>query len=180
MDGFDLLAVQGTLKSLLQHHSSKASILQCLAFFMVQLVYPYMTTRKTTALTIQTSVGKAMPLLFNVPSRLAIAFLEVRLNAEVHGDRRGGRGGDTSRRQLSPDCVPAAHEAPWRLASVRPCQQSSGWMLLLSLFWSLRKVTRLERLAAPLAQIFRTTVSYYICYLSSQLYDSEVARSPSK
>ena len=89
MDGFDLLAVQGTLKSLLQHHSSKASILQCLAFFMVQLLYPYMTTRKTTALTMQTFVGKVMSLLFNMPSRLVIAFLEVLPNAEVHGDRRG-------------------------------------------------------------------------------------------
>ena len=65
MDGLDLLAVQGTLKSLLQHHSSKASILQCSAFFMVQLSYPYMTTGKTIALTIQTFVGKMISLLFH-------------------------------------------------------------------------------------------------------------------
>ena len=71
----DLLAVQGTLKSLLQHHSSKASILQCPAFFMVQLSHPYMTTGKTIALTRQTFVGKVMPLLFNMLSRLVIAFL---------------------------------------------------------------------------------------------------------
>ena len=69
----DLLAVQGTLKSL-QHHSSKASILQRSAFFMIQLSYPYMTTGKTIALTIQTFVGKVMSLLFNVLSRIVIAF----------------------------------------------------------------------------------------------------------
>ena len=65
MDWLDLLAVQGTLKSLLQHHSSKASILRCSAFFMVQLSHPYMTTGKTTALTRRTFVGKVMSLLFN-------------------------------------------------------------------------------------------------------------------
>ena len=66
----DLLAVQGTLKSLLQHHSSKAAILQCSAFFMVQLLHPYMTTRKTVALSMQTSVSNGMSLLFNTLSRL--------------------------------------------------------------------------------------------------------------
>ena len=75
MDGFDLLAVQGTLKSLLQHHSSKASILQRSAFFIVQLSHPYMTTEKTIALTRQTFVGKVISLLFNRLSRLSIAFL---------------------------------------------------------------------------------------------------------
>ena len=75
MDWFDLLAVQGTLKSLLQHHSSKASILQCSAFFMVQLSHPYMTTGKTRALTIQIFVDKVMSLLFNMLSRFVIAFL---------------------------------------------------------------------------------------------------------
>ena len=73
MDWFDLLAIQGTLKSLLQHHSSKASILQRSAFFIVQLSHPYMTSGKTIALTRQTFVGKAMPLLFNMLSRLIIA-----------------------------------------------------------------------------------------------------------
>ena len=71
----DLLAVQWTLKSLLQHHSSKASILQHSAFFIVQLSYPYRTTRKTIALTRQTFVGKTMSLLFNMLSKLVIAFL---------------------------------------------------------------------------------------------------------
>ena len=71
----DLLAVQGTLKSLLQHHSSKAPILQCSAFFMVQLSHPYMTTGKTMALTRWTFVSKVMSLLFNTLSRLVIAFL---------------------------------------------------------------------------------------------------------
>ena len=75
MDWLDLLAVQGTIKSLLQHHSSKASILQCPAFFMVQLSHPYMTTGKTIALTRQTFVRKIMSLLFNMLSRLVIAFL---------------------------------------------------------------------------------------------------------
>ena len=71
----DLLAVQGTLKSLLQHHSSKASILRRSAFFMVQLSHPYMTTGKTTALTRRTFVGKVVSLLFNMLSRFVIAFL---------------------------------------------------------------------------------------------------------
>ena len=72
MDRLDLLAVQGTLKSLLQHHSSKASILQCSAFFMVQLSHPYMATGKTIALTRQVFVGKVISLLFNMLSRLII------------------------------------------------------------------------------------------------------------
>ena len=75
MDWWDLLAVQGTLKSLLQHHSSRASILQCSAFFIVQLSHPYKTTGKTTALTRRTFVGKVMSLLFNMLSRLVITFL---------------------------------------------------------------------------------------------------------
>ena len=75
MDWLDLLAVQGTLKSLLQHHSSKASILQCSAFFTVQLSHPYMTTGKTIALTRWSFVGKVMSLLFNMLSRLVITFL---------------------------------------------------------------------------------------------------------
>ena len=75
MDWLDLLAVQGTLKSLLQHHSSKASILRCSAFFTVQLSHPYMTTGKTIALTRWTFVGKVMSLLFNMLSGLVITFL---------------------------------------------------------------------------------------------------------
>ena len=75
MDWLNLLAVQGTLKSLLQHHSSKASILQCSAFFIVQLSHPYMTTGKTIALTRWTFVSKEVSLLFNMLSRLVITFL---------------------------------------------------------------------------------------------------------
>ena len=75
MDWLDLLAVQGTLKSLLQHHSSKASVLLHSAFFIVQLSGPYMTTRKTTALIRRTFVGKVMSLLFNMLSRLVRTFL---------------------------------------------------------------------------------------------------------
>ena len=75
MDWLDLLAVQGSLKSLLQHHSLKALILWCSAFVTVQLTHPYMTTGKTVALTRQTFVGKVMSLLFNMLPRLVIAFL---------------------------------------------------------------------------------------------------------
>ena len=75
MDWLDFLAVQGTLKSLLQHHCSKASILQCSAFFTVQLSHPYMTTGKTIALIRWTFVGKVISLLFNMLSRLVITFL---------------------------------------------------------------------------------------------------------
>ena len=75
MDWLELPAVQGTLKSLLQHHSSKASTLWCSAFFIVPLSHPYMTTGKTKALTTQNFVGKVMSLLFNMLSRLIITFL---------------------------------------------------------------------------------------------------------
>src|SRR5574337_182789 len=75
MDWLDLLAVQGTLKSCFQHHSSKASILQCSAFFTVQLSHPYMTTGKTIALTRLTFVGKVISLLLNMLSRLVVTFL---------------------------------------------------------------------------------------------------------
>jgi len=75
MDWLDLLAVQGTLKSLLQHHSSKASILRCSAFFIVQLSHPYMTTGKTIAMTRLTFVDKVMSLLFNMLSKLVITSL---------------------------------------------------------------------------------------------------------
>ena len=75
MDWLDHLAVQGTLKSLLQHHSSKASVLRCSAFFTVQFSHPYVTTGKTIALTRRTFVGKVISLLFNMLSRLVITFL---------------------------------------------------------------------------------------------------------
>ena len=83
MDWLDLLTVQGTLKSLLQHHSSKASILRCSAFFTVQLSHPYMTTGKTIALTRWTFVGKVMSLLFNLISRLVIVRLKSLLKVTV-------------------------------------------------------------------------------------------------
>ena len=76
LDWFDVLAVQGTLKSLLQHHSSKASVLWHSAFFMIQLSHPHMTTGRTKALTRQTFIGKVISLLFNMLSRLVIAFLQ--------------------------------------------------------------------------------------------------------
>ena len=85
MDWLDLLAVQGTLKSLLQHHSSKASILQHSAFFIVQLSLPYTTTGKTIALTRWTFVSKVMPLLFNMLSRLVITFLPRSKCLKFHG-----------------------------------------------------------------------------------------------
>ena len=75
MDWLDLLAVQGTLKSLLQHHNSKASVLRCSVFFMVELSHLYMTTGKAIALTVQTFVSKVMSLLFNMLSRFVITFL---------------------------------------------------------------------------------------------------------
>ena len=75
MDWLDLLAAQGTLKRLFQHHSSKASILRCSVFFIVQLSHPYLTTGKTIALTTRTFVGKVMSLFFNMLSRLVITFL---------------------------------------------------------------------------------------------------------
>ena len=84
MDWLDLLAVQGTHKSLLQHHSSKASILRCSAFFTVQLSHPYMTTGKTIDLTRQTFVGKVRSLLLNMLSRLVITFLPS-LTLRLHG-----------------------------------------------------------------------------------------------
>ena len=85
IDWFDLLAVQGTLKSLLQHHSSKASILWHTAFFIVQHSYPYMTTGKNIALTRWTFVSKVISLLFNMLSRLIIAFLPRRMCLLFHG-----------------------------------------------------------------------------------------------
>ena len=85
IDWFDLLAVQGTLKSLFQHHSSKASILWCSAFFIVQLSHPYMTTGKTIALTRRTFVGKVMSLLFNMLSRFVITFLPKSKRLLFHG-----------------------------------------------------------------------------------------------
>ena len=85
MDWLDLFAVQGTLKSLLQHHGSKASVLQCSAFFIVQLSHPYMNTGKIIALTRQTFAGKVMSLFFNMLSRLVITFLPRNKHLLLHG-----------------------------------------------------------------------------------------------
>ena len=85
MDSLNLLAIQGTLKSLLQHHSSKASVLWCSAFFTVQLSHPYMTTGKTIALTRWTFIGKVIPLLFNMLSSLVISFLRWSKHLLFHG-----------------------------------------------------------------------------------------------
>ena len=87
MDWLDLLPVQGTLKSLLQHHSSKASILQCSAFFTVQLSHPYVTTGKTIALARQTFVGKVMSLLLNILSRLVQAPLSMEFSRQEYWSR---------------------------------------------------------------------------------------------
>ena len=87
MDWLDLLAVQGTLESLLQHRSSKASILQCSAFFIFQLSHPYMTTGKTIALTRRTSVDKVISLFFNMLSRLVITFLPRSNTQDSYGQR---------------------------------------------------------------------------------------------
>ena len=85
IDWFDLLAVQGTLGSLLQHHSSKASILQCSTFFIVQLSHPYMTTEKTIAVPRRTFIGRIMSLLLNMLSRFVIAFLPRSRVFKFHG-----------------------------------------------------------------------------------------------
>ena len=92
MDWLDLLAVQGTLKSLLQHHSPKASILRCSAFFTVQLSHPYMTTGKTIVLTRRTFVDKVMSLLFNMLSRLVILEKEMAIHSSVLAWRIPGTG----------------------------------------------------------------------------------------
>ena len=107
MDWLDLLAVQGTLKSLLQHHSSKASILQCSAFFIVQLSHPYMTTGKTIALTRWTFVDKVMSLLFNILSRLVITFLPRSKHLLM-----GHTLGSTKLTSPVPKCYTAIHSTP--------------------------------------------------------------------
>ena len=114
MDWFDLLAVQGTLKSLLQHHSSKASILWCSAFFIAQLSHPYMTTGKTIALTRWTFVGKIMSLLFNMLSRLVIAFLSKSKHLRVRQYQRSTwtNSGDSRKGSQSSDMIPGQKGLP--------------------------------------------------------------------
>ena len=112
MDWLDLLAVQGTLKSLLQHCSSKASILQCSAFFIVQLSHPYMTTGKTIALTRGTFADKVMSLLFNMLSRLVITFLPRKKMTQITMMEPGC--------QLEPDVL--EYEVKWALGSITTFQ----------------------------------------------------------
>ena len=131
MDWLDLLVVQGTLKSLLQHHSSKASVLRCSAFFTVQLSHPYMTTGKTIALTRRTFVGKVMSLLLNMLSRLVIIFLPrskhlliswlQSLSAvilepkKVKSDTVSTLSPSISHEVMGPDAMVAVNKMDWRL-----------------------------------------------------------------
>ena len=112
MDWLDILAVQGTLKSLLQHHSSKASILRHSAFFRVQLSHPYMTTGKTVALTRWTFVGKVMSVLLNMLSRLVITFLPRKKMTQITMIEPGY--------QLEPDVLEC--EVKWALGSITTFQ----------------------------------------------------------
>ena len=110
MDWLDLLAVQGALKSLLQHHSSKASILQCSAFFTVQLSHPYMTTGKSIALTRRTFFGKVMSLLFNMLSRLVIS--SVQFSRSVMSDSLQPHESQDARPPC-PSATPEVHSNSW-------------------------------------------------------------------
>ena len=112
IDWFDLLSVQRTLKSLLQHHSSKASILQHSAFFMVQLSHPYMTTGKTIALTLQTFVGKVISLLFSMLSRFIIAFLPKKEKAFSLSLSTPNYVQDTARNQPTINHISGPHQTP--------------------------------------------------------------------
>ena len=123
MDWLDLLAVQGTLKSLLQQHSSKPSILWHSAFFTVQFSYPYMTTGKTIALTRWTFVGKVISLLFNMPSRLVITFLPSEVGNRTGSILKAGL-------HLGPDCglwaiCPVSMETTYQLENQAPGRRSS-------------------------------------------------------
>ena len=120
MDWFDILAVQRTLKSLLQHHSSKASILQHSTFFIVQLSHPYVTTGKTVALTRRTLVGKVMSLLFNILSRLVIDFLLRSKRLLISCPHFADQKTDSQSKELSP--VPQAELSPWPEPPLCPSQ----------------------------------------------------------
>ena len=139
MDWLDLLVVQGTLKCLLQHHSSKASILRCSAFFIVQLPHPYMTTGKTIALTTQTFVDKVMSLLFNMLSRLVITFLprSKPQTMEFKNTRMGSpsRGSSQSRDQICMSWVSCIgrqilyHCASWEAPVLPTKDNEKPWTL---------------------------------------------------
>ena len=155
IDWFDLLAVQGTLKSLLQHHSSKASILQRSAFFMVQLSHPYMTTGKTTALTRQTFVGKVMSLLFNMLSRMVITFLPKSKHLliswlqspsavileppKINSDNFSTVSPSISYEMMGPDAM-ADSKCSWIICCFSNSKLYNDWVIWMSWFSSLGKV----------------------------------------
>ena len=128
MDWLDLRAAQGTLKSLLQHHSSKASILQCLAFFIIQLSHPNTTTGKTIALTVQTFVGKVISLLFNILSRFFIAFLPRRKRLLI-----------SWLQSLSIEILKPRKIKSVTISIVSPsiCCEVIGWHAMILVFWML-------------------------------------------
>ena len=128
MDWLDLLAVQGNLKYLLQHHSSKASILQHSAFFMVQLSHPYMTTGKTIALTRWTFIGKVMSLLFNMLSRFVIPFLPRRKHLLISWVQ------SQSVVILEPKKI---ESLPVSIVSPSICHEVMGLDAIISVFWKL-------------------------------------------
>ena len=162
MDWLDLLAVQGTLKSLLQHHSSKASILLCSTFFIVQLSHPYMTTGKTIAFTRWTFVGKVMSLLLNMLSRLVITFLPRSKHLLISW-------------QQSPSAVilepPVIKSATVSTVSPSICHQVIGpdamilvfWMLSFKPTFSLSSFTFIKRLFSSLLSAIRVVSSVLRC-----------------
>ena len=151
IDWFDLLAVQGTLKSFLQHHSSKASILQCSAFFMIQLSRPYMTTGKTIALTRWTFVGKVMSLLFNMLSRLVITFLP-----------RSKRLLISSLQSPSEVILETLKIKSVSVSIVSPsiCHEVMGWDAMILVFWMLS-----FKPTFPLSCHFHQETLVLLCFL---------------
>ena len=166
MDWLDLLAVQGTLKSLLQHHSLEASILWLSAFFIVQLSHPYMTTGKTIALKRWTFVSKVMSLLFNMLSRLVIAFLPRSKRLLISWLQ------SPSTLILEPKkivwncfhCFPIY--LPW--SDGTGCQDLSFWMLSFKPTFSLSSLTFIKRLFSSLLSAIRVVSSVYLRLLIFQ------------
>ena len=151
MDWLDLLAVQRTLKSLLQYHSSKASVLQCSAFFIVQLSHPYMTTGKTIALTTWTFVGKAMSLLFNMLSRLVITFLPRSKHLLIFW-LQSPSAVILEPRKVKSDTV----------STVSPsiCHEVMGLDAMISVFWMLRKKQLFHSPLSLLSRGFLVTLHF--------------------
>ena len=160
MDWLDLCAVQGTLKSLLQHHSSKASILQCSAFLMVQLSHPDMTTGKTIGLTTWTFVGKVMSLLFNMMSRLVIAFLprSKHLNFMAAVTICSDFGAQENKVYHRFHCFPIY--LPW--SDVTRCLDLFFWMLSFKPTFSLSSSTFSKRLFSSSLSAIRVVSSAYL------------------